>query len=260
MASFFTDRIYSVEEIASRLDLALQPELTLPISRSEYFEIGDHLIALITISSDNANQNTNSLNGDAGQLTWMGKPHSHSAQSIFKNLLEGRTKCLPFIRWEVASGEFQFFGAVKIVDRTDNCINSHGVSTIKLTLEKVPPDEPGPDGELSRQASIKGKTKVLVNRYERDPRLRNACLLHFGPTCQICGFDFESVYGEIGSGFCHVHHIEPLSETGSEQGIDPVRDLIPVCPNCHSMLHRTPDVLRPDQLKEIIRTLQKCDD
>jgi predicted HNH restriction endonuclease len=59
--------------------------------------------------------------------------------------------------------------------------------------------------------------------------------------CKVCGFDFESVYGSLGQGFVHVHHLSPVSEAGQEYQIDPVRHLITVCPNCHAMLHkRTP--------------------
>ena len=79
---------------------------------------------------------------------------------------------------------------------------------------------------------------VLVNRYERDPAARKACIAHFGSTCQVCEIDFSEKYGEHGSGFIHVHHIVPLSEAGKAYKVDPVKDLIPVCPNCHAMLHR----------------------
>jgi 5-methylcytosine-specific restriction protein A len=42
----------------------------------------------------------------------------------------------------------------------------------------------------------------------------------------------------LGAGFIQVHHTVPLSSIGTEYVIDPIRDLIPVCPNCHAMLHR----------------------
>ena len=62
------------------------------------------------------------------------------------------------------------------------------------------------------------------------------------------------MYGELGQGFIHVHHIVPISKIGKEYKIDPINDLVPVCPNCHAMLHRGKDgkVYRIDELKEII--------
>lgn len=79
---------------------------------------------------------------------------------------------------------------------------------------------------------------VQVNRYERNPDARRACLAHYGFACVVCGIDFEQKYGELGRGFIHVHHLVPLSTIGEEYVVDPIADLRPVCPNCHAMLHR----------------------
>ena len=79
--------------------------------------------------------------------------------------------------------------------------------------------------------------RVLVNRYERDPKARKKCIEHHGTRCAVCEFDFERRYGKIGKGFIHVHHLRPLGRLKSSYRIDPVRDLVPVCPNCHAMLH-----------------------
>lgn len=81
--------------------------------------------------------------------------------------------------------------------------------------------------------------QVLVNKYERNPKARLECINYYGSyKCQICNFDFAQVYGEIGKEFIHVHHIIPLNEIGNEYIVNPINDLIPVCPNCHAMLHR----------------------
>ncbi len=84
---------------------------------------------------------------------------------------------------------------------------------------------------------------VLVNKYERNPVARQKCIEFYGNEykCVICGINFEKVYGDIGKGFIHVHHLIPLNEIGEEYIIDPKKDLIPVCPNCHAMLHRKID-------------------
>ncbi len=93
--------------------------------------------------------------------------------------------------------------------------------------------------------------QVLVNRYERNPQARRECIEKFGCKCQICGMDFEKKYGEIGKGFIHIHHITPVSENkGYMYKIDPEKNLIPVCPNCHAMLHKSN--LSIDDLKEIV--------
>lgn len=78
---------------------------------------------------------------------------------------------------------------------------------------------------------------VQVNAYERDRAARRACLEHHGVLCQVCRVDLTHVYGQMAAGFIHVHHVRPLSEIGEEYEVDPRTDLLPVCPNCHAMLH-----------------------
>jgi 5-methylcytosine-specific restriction protein A len=86
---------------------------------------------------------------------------------------------------------------------------------------------------------VEGAVKqVVVNQYERNPIARQKCIEHFGLKCQICGLDFEKKYGSIGKGFIHIHHVTPISEVNKQYVIDYTKDLIPVCPNCHAMLHR----------------------
>jgi hypothetical protein len=105
--------------------------------------------------------------------------------------------------------------------------------------QKLSPDEVDPSEEFSEGM----KLRVEVNAYERDPKARASCIAHYGCTCIVCGFDFAKRFGAIGSGYIHVHHISPLSKLGAHGRTNPIRDLRPVCPNCHSMLHKeTPPI------------------
>lgn len=85
------------------------------------------------------------------------------------------------------------------------------------------------------------KSVIEINKYERNYRARKECIEHYGYNCKVCGINFEKEYGEVGKDFIHVHHIVPLSEIGKEYQINPIKDLIPVCPNCHAMIHRGMD-------------------
>lgn len=101
--------------------------------------------------------------------------------------------------------------------------------------------------------------RILSKRYERNKLNRELCLLNKGYKCSICGFDFEESYGTIGRHFIHVHHVIPVSQIGADYIIDPIKDLIPVCPNCHAMLHRKDPPYLPEELKKDCknRTRQK---
>jgi len=84
-----------------------------------------------------------------------------------------------------------------------------------------------------------GATKrVYVNKYERDEKARRACLERYKPVCSVCGLDFFIRYGQVGRGFIHVHHLKPLAKIRKSYTVNPIKDLRPVCPNCHAMIHR----------------------
>lgn len=100
---------------------------------------------------------------------------------------------------------------------------------------------------------VEGATReVKVNAYERNTKARIACLDHYGFDCAVCGFNFVNFYGEIGSGFIHVHHLKDLARVGGEYKVDPIKDLRPVCPNCHAMLHVDTPAMSISKLKSII--------
>lgn len=95
--------------------------------------------------------------------------------------------------------------------------------------------------------------EVLLTRYERDPVARARCLAHWGFACSICSFDFGSTYGAAGAGLIHVHHHTPLATHGREHQVDPVRDLCPVCPNCHALIHRRDPPYTTSEVRDMIR-------
>ncbi|WP_063890434.1 winged helix-turn-helix domain-containing protein [Burkholderia ubonensis] len=104
------------------------------------------------------------------------------------------------------------------------------------------------------QAVIEGAMKIVaINAYERSTAVRQACIDHYGYRCIACGFDFESKYGERGKYFIHVHHIVPLASIGQSYAVDPIKDLRPVCPNCHAIIHRTDPPCSIEELMKMIR-------
>jgi len=94
--------------------------------------------------------------------------------------------------------------------------------------------------------------RVVSSQYERNPVARLACIAHYGAICFVCGFSFETSYGEIGRGFIHVHHLVPVSSIGETYQVNPIKDLRPVCPNCHAMLHRKDPPLPIEDLQALV--------
>ncbi len=111
---------------------------------------------------------------------------------------------------------------------------------------------PFPDELESREMYVEGATlRVSVNRYERDRNAREKCIAHHGSICAICGFNFTVAFGALGEGFIHVHHVVPLATIGATYQVDPEKDLVPVCPNCHAMLHKKNPPFSPEELRSI---------
>ena len=108
--------------------------------------------------------------------------------------------------------------------------------------------------EISKGDKLtEGATKsIRVNIYERNPIARKKCLEYYDTKCTICKFDFEIKYGELGKGYIHIHHILDISQIGKEYEVDFTKDLVPVCPNCHAMLHKQKPALGIDELKKIM--------
>lgn len=108
------------------------------------------------------------------------------------------------------------------------------------------------DNEIDEIYKEGKSISVTVNKYERDSSARKKCIEYHGNYCQICSFNFYDNYGDIGKDFIHVHHIKPISEIGEEYQVNPITDLIPVCPNCHAMLHRSRPAYSIKEINKLI--------
>lgn len=110
--------------------------------------------------------------------------------------------------------------------------------------------------ELSEQDLKEGKAiKVLVNAFERNEKARNLAIEYHGSKCFACGFDFYEKYGDLGKGYIQVHHKVPLNKINKEYTVDYKTDLIPLCANCHAMIHRNSkdNMMTVEELIKIIK-------
>jgi 5-methylcytosine-specific restriction protein A len=98
------------------------------------------------------------------------------------------------------------------------------------------------------------KSQILINKYERNRYNRALCLSYHGFQCHGCGEILKEKYGPIGENTIDVHHIVPVSKMGGSYQINPVKDLVPLCPNCHRIIHKLDPPLTINALKEIINS------
>jgi hypothetical protein len=133
---------------------------------------------------------------------------------------------------------------------TEYDFSSYHIEVIKHSNSIESSDNLYPE-EVTATLTEGSKKTITVNSYERNPKARSECINRYGVGCTVCGFNFESTYGQRGKGFIHVHHLVPVSDIGDEYEINPITDLRPVCPNCHAMLHRKGNISIDELINEI---------
>lgn len=158
--------------------------------------------------------------------------------------------------WPSEWKQFSFSLKIAPVDIEDielkhKCIIDWAENYFSCFLALVPLEEN--EASFEQAGMPEGALKnVLVNKYERSLYNRTLCINYHGTCCKVCDFNFSTIYGKLGSGFIHVHHTTPISKINENYKINPIDDLIPVCPNCHTMLHKKDPPLTVHELKEII--------
>lgn len=95
---------------------------------------------------------------------------------------------------------------------------------------------------------------ISVNARERDPLNRSLCFARHGWSCAVCGLNTAQRYGAIAEGFIEAHELFRPLDDGQVQEFDPARDLVPVCPTCHALIHRGRTT--PLSIEELRRAMQ----
>lgn len=101
---------------------------------------------------------------------------------------------------EMENGSFKW----KLRSAFVEALNEFGISGSEV---KLPEEFNGDTKEYIEGA----RRQITVNAYERNAKARELCIKAHGWYCHVCEFDFESIYGELGKGYIHVHHVEPLA-------------------------------------------------
>jgi hypothetical protein len=50
-----------------------------------------------------------------------------------------------------------------------------------------------------------------------------------------------------------LHHVIPIAQVGTEYELHPIRDLRPVCPNCHAVIHRREPPFSIEEIKHMLQ-------
>lgn len=176
----------------------------------------------------------------------MGILHFIGLKSVHKGIFSGKGihEAINILEEQESDFSLVIQCLYKLSNQTNNSRKLEDVIVDDIESEKAEEESYYTDGAVKQ---------YYGKRYERNPENRKKAIEIHGSSCVACGFNFEEVYGERGKDFIEVHHVKPLSTIGEQVVIDPKADLVPVCSNCHRMIHRRKDeVLTVDELKAII--------
>jgi len=140
-------------------------------------------------------------------------------------------------------------------DNSEEDISAYKVTMDNLTerIRELLCDSPLPEEIVDLEKYPEGaKLQIAINRYERSAKARRMCIEHYGTKCAVCDFNFSDKYGEIGTDLIYVHHIIPLSEIGNDYSVDPIKDLRPICPDCHAVIHKNKLPYTIEEVKRFI--------
>lgn len=122
----------------------------------------------------------------------------------------------------------------KLADAIKSTATNPAIRNEILNLpEDIDDDAKVKEGGLLYRYHLARERNTTIVKKKKEKVLK----LHGKLECELCSFDFEKVYGEIGYGFIECHHKKPLY-TLVEETETTLDDLMLVCSNCHRMLHR----------------------
>jgi len=161
-----------------------------------------------------------------------------------------------FVPLQYIKAEMPEFGWAKY-PRSYTTLDDPVANQFESMLEAYEDDSGDLEADSVEPAIEGARHRVFVNLYERSRRAREECKQHHKSICSVCGFNFGQVYGPTFNGYIHVHHLIPISQLGADYSIDPITDLIPVCPNCHAVIHSQTPPLTPEAVRKLIRKNNK---
>ncbi|MEP0859029.1 HNH endonuclease [Trichocoleus sp. DQ-U1] len=144
--------------------------------------------------------------------------------------------------------------------RSDRLEQVNGVegylSSLILKSDKYQEQESSRTSKYKEEYAEGSRTSAERSFFSRNPNLVKSAKALYGYTCQVCGFNYQKKYGELGFGYIECHHLNPLSERSEcewdEEIKTSIKDVRVLCANCHRMIHRKRPALTVEELKAII--------
>lgn len=176
--------------------------------------------------------------------------------SAFDRLFEAIMAPTPIKEEKVEAPKQEYITTEKATEEVKTLKVQKEVSEEKVFVAGVTPKtaEIKPNVEEIKQKSM---MPVQVEMKEEDKldyktRIKNECIEYYGAICDICGFDFGYTYGEAYESCIEVHHVHDVNDEIAED-THPTKDLVPICSNCHHVIHSQNPPISVEKMREMVK-------
>ncbi|MEN0642310.1 DUF3427 domain-containing protein [Alkalicoccobacillus gibsonii] len=244
---FIKNKQYSRKDIFSILNLPEQSGGNWMTGFNSYNN-EFYIFANINSAGRTGHDYDNRFIGD--ELQWYGKRNYSIDTPTIKSIINPNRVIHVFTRENSKDVYFIYQGMGRVKEYFDS-------KPVRFLLEFGDENQKGINNipeEVSEISNYPEGTvkQITINIYERNLNARKKCIEFYGLNCAICSFNFQETYGILGKDYIHVHHIKELHTIGGGYEVDPIKDLRPVCPNCHAMLHKRKPAYSIEELKTLI--------
>lgn len=269
---FFRDRGFEIDnkprssdalflkDIYSREDLKKQFGITDSSINNGIFKPRDFSSVWLFITEEKSTDRTQYKDYFDDQVLQFEGQTQRRTDHLLINHKEDGNEIIVFYRKrkdEVPNFGFRYLGQFSYYSHTSDETPATPTRFILYPLDILPEEEKAESevAEPSYLPMVEGKERTRIQTYyERNPKLRAQAIKIHGTKCIVCGFDFGKRYGPFGEGYIEIHHVTPHSSIKGEREIDPKKDLVPICSNCHRMIHKPKDTwLTIDDIQKMIK-------
>lgn len=127
-------------------------------------------------------------------------------------------------------------------------IRAHYETVGPIPLIQDTNDDEFPEGRIIEQTHKMRERNAALIKKKKEWGKQHLGRLY----CEVCGFDFQQKYGDLGKDFIECHHIQPLSSLTDVRQTK-IGDLVLICANCHRVLHRNRPWIDIGELKKHLK-------
>ena len=107
-----------------------------------------------------------------------------------------------------------------------------------------------PEGKIvERKHKARERNSIVITIAKQNFKNKHGKLF-----CEVCNFDFEEKYGNLGKDFIEGHHTIAVSAMKQDHKTKP-EDIVMLCSNCHKMVHKKRPWLTAKEIKKILKRM-----